>query len=65
MKTHGRFFLPQDFAAFLTLEIGVEDESVAIESLQENHADIGKAIFIDRRKRYRIRIVYLGTLGIF
>ncbi len=62
METHGRFLLSENFAAFLTLEIRVEDEAVVIESLKENHADIGKAILIDRRKRYRIRVIDLGSL---
>ena len=62
METHGGFPLPQDFLTFPALEIGVEDETVIVESLQENHADIGKTILIDRCQSHGIRIVRFGGL---
>ncbi len=65
VKAHGSLFLAKNFAAFLALEIGVEDETVVVESLQENHADIGKTILIDRCQRHCIGVVGLGRLGFF
>ncbi|MBB3608550.1 hypothetical protein FHX11_001482 [Rhizobium sp. BK602] len=43
--------------AFLALEICIEYESLTIETLQKDHADIWQPIFINRCQGNRIRVI--------
>lgn len=49
---------------FLAGHVGVEDESPFVETLHEDHANIGQAIRIDRGERHRGRIAWLAPCRI-
>ena len=50
--------------AFLAFVIRVKDEAAAIDRLQKNHADIGKAFLIDRCQAHGIGVIGFRLSGI-
>src|SRR5437588_5337595 len=66
MEAEGCLRIRGKLDALCTLEIGVENKSIQIDMLQQDHADIRTALRVGRRKRRRVRIIDFAvpSLGI-
>jgi hypothetical protein len=64
VEQHCGLALAEQFLALLALGVGVEDEAIGIVALEQDHADIGQALGIDRRERHAVGIVGLGAPGL-
>ena len=64
MQDEGRLAGPVDLARLHALVVGVEDEGVGLDLLEQHHPHVGQAARIDGGERHRVRVVDLVSLGL-
>ena len=64
MKTQSRFGILCQLHAFLAFYIGIKDQAIRLDLLEQNQSDIGHAVGINRGQGHGIRQAGFGLLGL-